>query len=494
MADTNESINKKMSAPSNVVQREVGNLGLRERSGNIVEEARRELQFPNCIQIYDEMEQNIVIASALAIVNVIASRTPYYLESYDQSDRHIKRKDFVKECLDDMTHTFDEFIREALTVNKYGFSIHEKVFYFRRNKNGSKFDDGKIGIKRIPIRSQASIKKWKFDKNVRDLLGVYQCTPEENSYYDTGLITLKNANDDGILLERDRFLHFKDNSVNGNPEGRSRLASCYTHWRKLQGLLEAEEIASVKNINGIPVVKIPAIYMSEDATPEQKNTYKVFKDGATKLGIGEQQSIIIPSDVDELGKPYFSFDIATSSSSNITAISNIVKTRSDQLLQALFADALIMAQGTSSAVSNKQDMLNMLVESLLQLIFDQINNDLIPDLFRKNGWDETKTPKIKYGKLANLDFSSYAKAVQQLKATKMIAVTPDNINFIAEVMQLPYRVPQDASKEELDKILGVEDSLQSKSGTGFGSDTGGLNGSGNSVSESDNSADNLSNA
>ena len=490
----NESINKKLSAPSDVVQREVGTLGLKERSGNIVEEARLDLRFPNCIRVYDEMEQNIVIASALSIVNVIASRTPHYVEAYSESEEDIKNKKFVEECFKDMTHTFDEFLREALTVNKYGFSLHEKVFYFRRKENGSKYDDGKVGIKRLPIRSQSSVSKWKFNKSVRDLVGFYQKPPEERIGYDFGLINIPLDNSDGILIPRNRFLHFKDNSTNGNPEGKSRLSSCYTHWRKLQQLLEAEEIASVKNLNGIPVVKIPALYMSEDATPEQKRTYKVFKDGATKLGIGEQQSIIIPSDVDEMGKPYFDFNIVTASSSNITAISTIVKTRSDQLLQALFADALIMSQGTSSAVSNKQDMLNMLVESLLQLIFDQINNDLIPDLFIKNNLDATKTPVIKYGKLANLDFGNYAKAIQQLKATKMIAVTPENVNFIAEVMQLPYRVPSDSTKEELDKILGVEDTLQTKSGTGFGSETGGLNGSGNSVSESDNSADNLSNA
>ena len=60
-------------------------------------------------------------------------------------------------------------------------------------------------------------------------------------------------------------------------------------------------------------------------------------------------------------------------------------------------------------------------------------------------------------------------------------------------MGFTYRVPDDMTKEELDDLLGVEDKLESKSGKGLSSDTGGLNGQGNSVSESDNSADNLSN-
>ena len=154
-----------------------------------------------------------------------------------------------------------------------------------------------------------------------------------------------------------------------------------------------------------------------------------------------------------------------------------------------------MAQGTSSSVANKRDMLSMVVETLLDSIFAQVNKDLIPDLFRRNGWDDTKTPKLKRGDIFNMDFAAFAKAMQQLKATKLIAVTPDNINYIAEVMGLPYRVPHDATKEELDEILGVEGNEdESKSGQGYSTDSGGLNGTGNSVSETDNSADNLENA
>ena len=125
-----------------------------------------------------------------------------------------------------------------------------------------------------------------------------------------------------------------------------------------------------------------------------------------------------------------------------------------------------------------------------QYVF-QINKDLIPHLFRWNKWDDTKTPQIKFGKLADLNFAEYAKAMQQLKATKLIAVTPENVNFIAEVMQLPFRVPLDATKEELDEILGVEDEDDSRSGSGFEKGSG--NGTSDEVSELDNSANNLSN-
>ena len=56
-----------------------------------------------------------------------------------------------------------------------------------------------------------------------------------------------------------------------------------------------------------------------------------------------------------------------------------------------------------------------------------LNNDLIPELFRRNGWDDSKLPTLRYGELEEVDMAVFAKAMQQLKATKLIPVTPNVI-------------------------------------------------------------------
>lgn len=483
---------------------EIGHLGLNYVDGQIYEEARVDLRFPKSVETFEKMSQNIVIATALAATNILAARTPFSFEAYDDSARHTKRKEFVEQCFSDMTHSLTDFVREAMSAHKFGFSIHEKVFRFRRRSEGSKFDDGLIGIKRLPIRSQNSILGWHYDDSVTDLLGVYQkeIDPTRLSIFTNNVLTrgsssskapldLDNPFPNSIYIPRDRFLHIKVDSATANPEGRSPLASCYEAWRRIQRLLEAEEIAAFKNLNGIPVLKIPSVFMSEDADPDQKSVYKAFKDGITKLGIGEQQSIILPSDRDENSSAYFDFDLKSSSSSNITAITAILDKRHDQIYQCLFADVMILSTGTSGAVKTKASMLTMMVQARLLEICDQINNDLIPDLFRRNGWDDTKTPKIRFGEIYDIDMEVFGKAMQQLKATKLIAVTPENINFIAEVFKLPYRVPADATKAELDEILGVNDDDASRSGDGLAKGSG--NGTSDNVSTTDNSANNLNN-
>ena len=490
---------KVKKAPENISP-ELGNLGIALSDDERYNIARKDLKFPDSVSTFDKMAQNIVIATALSATNMLAERTPLYFEAYDDTKQSKKRKEFVEQCFDDMTHSLKDFVLDCMTSQKYGFAILEKVFRYRNTKYGSKYDDGLVGIKRLPLRHQSTITGWDFDDEMRDLLGFYQAningyisTTKNKNFLVTSLKkSIDESNDSNIFIPRDRFLHIKANGTQGNPEGVSPLAPCYTYWRKLEQLLDTEEVACFKNMNGIAVSKIPSVYMSEDATPEQKMVAQIHKDGVTKLGVGSQTGLLLPSDRDENGSPYFDFDLKSASASNITAISNVIRTRSDQIYQCLFADIMILGTGTSGAVKNKADMLNMLVEARLNEICDQINKDLLPDLFRRNGWDETKTPKLVIGKIADLDMEVYAKAMQQLKATKLIAVTPENINFIAEVFQLPYRIPDDATKEEIDEILGVEQEDDSRSGDGLEKGSG--NGTSDKVSEEDNSANNLSNS
>ena len=176
----------------------------------------------------------------------------------------------------------------------------------------------------------------------------------------------------------------------------------------------------------------------------------------------------------------------SASSSNITAITAIIERLKQEMLLCLFAGEL-----STGIDSTKTSMLNMLVENRIKEIFTVINNDLIPQLFELNGWDATKTPRLRYGKLREIPFEAFAKAMQQTKATKLIPVTGANINHISEELGLPDRVDPNISREDLNDILGVEEDDESRSGDGLAA--GSMNGTAKSVSEEDKSADNLYN-
>ena len=147
-----------------LVAPELGNLGVSVDFQSIYNDSLKELQFPYSLKTFDQMAKSSVVASVLSAVNTIAGQADFYLDSYDQSDTHLNRKKFVEQCLFyDMKTSFNQVVKDFLTATQYGFSILEKVFRAHRYPEGSLYDDGKMGIKDLPLRSQKSIEEFKYD-------------------------------------------------------------------------------------------------------------------------------------------------------------------------------------------------------------------------------------------------------------------------------------------------------------------------------------------
>lgn len=486
------------------VPSELGSTGVYTKSiSNHFDQSIKELTFPYSLETYDKMAMDVTIASALNAVTVIANRVPIYIEAYDQTKQHQKRAEFVTQCFNDMVdgENLESVIQKALTFNKYGFAILEKVFRRRRYKNGSKYDDGKIGLKYLPMRKQHSITEFKWDVDYRRFEGVYQnVTPSTGLdllWNDRQRLSLKpKRNDSDKWIPRESFLLFKTDLSTDLPQSISPLYHCYEGWRELQKHKDLENIAASKNMNGILVGRAPEEYLSEEADEDMKKAGKAFKDGLSKITINEQGSVLLPSTRSEDAHGALEWDVTTlqSSSSHVTSISAIVQRIQNEILQLMFADVLRSGDDVVVANKNKKSLLNMLVEIRIKEILRVLNVDLIPELFRRNGWDDSKLPTIRYGELEEVDMAVFAKAMQQLKATKLIPVTPSVINRVLEVMGFTYRVDENMSKDELDKILGTDDEMQSRSGDSLNTPSGGQNGTGKSVSEDDRSANNLDNA
>lgn len=465
------------------IPREIGSVGNYKPKSLLFSDITRDLDFPKSIETFRDMSDDITIASAISAVQVVSSRIPIFVQAYNETEEHKKKKEFLEQCLSDMEHSLQDFIKQAMTFRIYGFSISEKVYRYRRKKKGSKFDDNKIGIKKLAFRPQHTISDFKMSDDGRDFLGVVQDNHLITNRLRERMIPLKDKEEE-FFIPKNRILMFVADNTTGMPYGRSPLVSCYQTWRDLQKIQDLEYVAMSKNLNGLPLATLPARFLTADADPDEVETRHSIIDGITKVGIGEQSSFVLPSDKDENGHALFDLKLLQASSSNVTSISAIVSRLKKDMRDLFFND--LNDDGTGV-------LLNMLVESCVKDIFDVLNRDLIPELWDLNGWDITETPKLKYGSLKEVNMSDFAKAIQQLSATKNIAKTPDNLNVIAEIMGLPYRFDENATKEEIDEILRVEQEDDSKSGESYGTPTGGLNGRSTKPSEKDNSADNLSN-
>ena len=437
------------------------------------------------------MAKSSVVASVLSAVNTIAGQADFYLDSYDQSDTHLSRKKFVEQCLFyDMKTSFNQVVKDFLTATQYGFSILEKVFRERRYAEGSLYDDGKIGIKYLPLRSQKSIEDFKYDDMNRELKSVVQTLTSNGT---GSLVTLKKTSVD---LPSDRIMLFKVNSSSNYPYGRSPLADAYMSWRVLEELRGIETVSANRNLNGIPHLSCPSEIMDESSDdPEDKARVFKLKQQMSRVSSGEQTYVITPSDrydQTEGASAQYDFKVVTGSSSHLTALGSIISRYKSEVFQAMCADILTIDDGqsaSSSLTTNKQTMFNMFVEARLREFIEVINIDLIPDLFARNGWDITKTPKLKYDRVEKLTVAEMAKAVQQLSATQTIPITAENTNYMAEVFGFPTRVHLDISFYDLIKLRGYGLDQQSRSGDGLAKGSG--NGTSDTVASADTNANNL---
>ena len=473
-----------------LVSPELGNLGVSVDFQSIYEDSLRELKFPYSLKTFDQMAKSSVVASVLSAVNTIAEQADFYLESYDQSATHLNRTKFLEQCLFlDMKTPFSHVVKDFLTSTQYGFSILEKVFRERRYSEGSLYDDGRIGIKYLPLRAQKSIDEFKYDEMGRELEYVTQTLLTNSTNNILNSVTKK--------LPVDRILFFKVNSSSIYHQGRSPLADAYMSWRVLEELRGIETVSANRNLNGIPHLSCPSEIMDEGSEdPEDQARVFKLKQQMSRISTGEQAYIITPSDrydQTEGASAQYDFKVVTGSSSHLTALGSIISRYKNEVFQAMCADILTIDDGqsaSSSLTSNKQTMFNMFVEARLREFVEVINNDLIPDLFNRNGWDVTKLPKLKYDRVEKLTVAEMAKAVQQLSATQTIPITAENTNYMAEIFGFPTRVPLDIEFDELIKLRGYGLDMQSRSGDGLALGTVG-NGTGKSVAAKDTNASNL---
>lgn len=468
---------------------EQGYTGLQVSNGQIYEEANRELRWPNSIKTFKKMSRDATISAALDFFRDMISRVEWRVEPSDKNDEMaLAKAQFLTQCMTDMEQSWASFIREVCSFNTYGFSIHEKVYRRRYKTQGSRYNDGLVGLRKLPIRSQDTIDKWLFSNDGRELTGVEQSLTVLNSVG----FQIQNR-PTKIEIPRNKFLLFRANSYKDNPEGVSPLVKCYIAYKFRTQLEEIEAVGYSRNLGGVPHLELHPRYMASDASDEEKAVYEMYKKIITRIHNNEQAGIITPLMYDpETKQPYFKFSLLSVQNSGSQHIHEAIKRWDKKILTALSADVLILGQdqvGSFSLAGSKTNILAVAIDARLKEIQEVLNNDLIPSLFKLNGWEDEELPKFVYGDLEERDLEILSKAIQRIAAVGLVAKTPDNVNEVAKMLDLPYRVDADTTQEELDTLLGKD---TSRAGDGMAKGTG--NGTSDKVADENTSDLNTENA
>lgn len=156
------------------------------------------------------------------------------------------------------------------------------------------------------------------------------------------------------------------------------------------------------------------------------------------------------------------------------------------------ASQLILGQeggGSYSLAESLDSVTKMVVDARLNQIKEQLNHDLIPQLFALNGWEVIDTPRFEYGEVSEESLDEIGKYIQRTAAVGMFPKTPQAVNFVTN--RLGSLPPQFKDGVEQDREEFLSKLTQYQSGAGEGLTAGMGNGTGKSVSSRDNTSANL---
>jgi hypothetical protein len=412
---------------------ELGSTGLKRAAGYLDEEFLPQLRGRKAVGIYKEMSENDPLIGALLFtIDRLIRNVEWRVEPAGKSKQDAEAAKFVESCMDDMTHTWDDFISEVLSSLIYGWSWHEVVYkrrqglWARDSRSRSKYSDGMIGWRKMPIRAQETLLRWVFDET-GDVQAMVQLAPPK---YQTTVLPIERS----LLF---RFRHHK-----GSPEGMSMLRNSYRPWFMKKRLEEFEAIGIERDLAGLPIVKLPAEFLRAKPGSDQAKTVEAFKKMVKSVRRDEQEGIVFPMAYDQDSKqPLYSFELLGGGGGRAFNTDGIIKRYEERILMSVLADFIMVGHqggGSYSMHTDKTGIFRTSLNSIAQNIADVINRHALPRLFMVNGWKPDAMPKIVPNDVDAPDLNQLASFMSSLSSTGVNWFPDGDLeNFLRDAARLP---------------------------------------------------------
>lgn len=402
--------------------KQIGTSGLRRQGPYVYEEFIPELRYPYACKVYQEMSDNDpVIGSILYLAEMLIRGTAWSVEPASQSAEDIEAAKFLESCMHDMDMSWANTICEILSMLTYGFSFHEQVYKVRRGpdeKSGrykSKYSDGRIGWRRLPIRAQVSWHEWEFNDE-GDVTAFIQCAEPD---YKIRRIPMSK----GLL--------FRTRISRDNPEGKSLLRNAYRPWFFKKHFEEIEGIGIERDLAGFPVLTAPE---SIDLWNEEDPRMVALKASAETLVASvrrdAEEGVLLPHG--------WELKLLTSGSSRQIDIGQTIDRYDNRIAITMLSDIILIGNnkaGSFALADTKQSMLAAALQAQLQNIADVFNSKAVPDLFAYNSFNVTDLPKIVPGQIQTPSLKELALVLRAMGLN--IAGDMKLQNYLRHILGMP---------------------------------------------------------
>lgn len=424
--------------PYNTDFAELGTTGLTRWGGAVYEEFLPQLQYPQAAKIYQEMADNDpTVGAVLFAAEQLIKKAGWTVEPASDKPADKKAAQFLEECMHDMSMSWDNTISEILSMLVYGFSFHEIVYKVRggpdqkNSKYRSKYNDGRIGWARIPIRSQHTLYGWEFEDN-GDIKAFIQQAPP------TYKIT---------TIPLSRGLLFRTRVAKDNPEGRSLLRNAYRPWYFKKRIEEIEGIGIERDLAGLPTIIPPEgvdIWdpQNVEATRLRQNAERLVRN----IRRDRSEGVVLP----------FGWELKLLSTGGTRQFdtNGIINRYDNRIAITMLADIVMMGGdkvGSFALGEVKKGLLAAALEAIIQHIADIFNKFAVPKLFTYNYFPRiTGYPHIKPGEVETPDIKELAFLLRAggLRVDKDLAL----MNLLRRLISL-----DPLTKEELEEIYSPDE-------------------------------------
>lgn len=433
--------------------KQLGESGLTRYGGNVYEEFMPQLRWPRAGRIYKEMADNDpVIGAILYLAEMLIRNVEWNVEPLTDSAEDKEAAEFIASCMDDMDTSWNDTVSEVISMLTYGFSFHEIVYKVRRGpeeKNGkyrSEHTDGRIGWRRMPIRSQATLWEWEFADD-GDIKAFVQHAVSHSSE---------------VVIPLSKGLLFRTRVSRDNPEGKSLLRNAYRPWYFKKRIEEIEGIGIERDLAGLPVLQAPE---GMDLWNEDDPNMGRLKANAEKLVQSirrdAEEGILLP----------FGWDLKllSTGSSRQFDTNETINRYDNRIAITMLSDLILIGSdntGSFAMAESKQSILATALEAQLDNIATTFNKYSVAKLLRINSMKgkakivpgEIEAPSVKELSLLlramNLDIS---KDIELMNYLRKVASIPqlDETTF-----KDVYEKQSEAKAKEAQPVDKVDDTTE----------------------------------
>lgn len=406
---------------------EFGTTGLSRFGGYVFEEFITNLRYPRAAKIYKEMASNDpTIGAILYMSEQLIRKTSWRVKPASDKLEDQQAAEFVEQCMNDMSSTWNETITEVLSMITYGWSWHEIVYKKRDGDQKdptrkSKYKDGRIGWRRLPGRSQETLYQWQFDEADGGILAMEQLAVNDSKLR---------------VVPIEKSLLFRTKTERNNPEGRSLLRNAYRPWYFKKHIEEIEGIGIERDLAGLPVLTTPEgvdLWNTNDTTSKQ--TKVAAEHLVQNIRRDKNEGIVLP----------FGWDLKLlSTGSRRQFDTNAILNRYDQRIAiTLLADIVMLGAdkvGSFALADVKKSLLGAALEAQTQNIASIFNRYAIPRLFSFNTFRGlTDYPQIVPGEIETPDLNELAIYIEKLAGCGALFPDTNLEGYLRNVAGLPEK-------------------------------------------------------